>query len=46
MNLFKKIYCRTVQFGFRLLMPFMPYREPKVYNDVIELAELLISKDI
>lgn len=32
MNVFKKIYCRTFQFGMRLALPFLPYRIPKILN--------------
>lgn len=41
MNTFKKAYCRTFQAGFRLAMPFMPYREPDILNSVSEVAPLL-----
>lgn len=30
MNFFKKLYCRGVQGGFRLLLPLLPYRTPKL----------------
>ena len=33
MNVFKKIYCRVYQSVFYLLMPFLPYRKPKIYED-------------
>lgn len=41
MNTFKKIYCRTFQAGFRLAMPFMPYREPEILDSVAEIEPLL-----
>ena len=41
MNTLKKIYCRTFQAGFRLAMPFMPYREPGILNSVAEVEPLL-----
>lgn len=41
MNTLKKIYCRTFQAGFRLAMPFMPYREPDILNRVAEVEPLL-----
>ena len=41
MNLAKKIYCRTFQAGFRLTLPFLPYREPGILNSVTEVEPLL-----
>lgn len=41
MHSIKKIYCRTFQAAFRLAMPFMPYREPKILNSVAEVEPLL-----
>ncbi len=39
MNLLKKIYCRTYQTIFRLILPLLPYREPillKSNQDIID----------
>ncbi len=41
MHTLKKIYCRTFQAGFRLAMPFMPYREPKILNSTTEIIPVL-----
>lgn len=41
MNIFKKIYCRTTQFIFRLALPFLPYREPVILNSNDETIEVL-----
>lgn len=41
MHSLKKFYCRTFQAAFRLAMPFMPYREPKILNSVEEVHTLL-----
>ena len=41
MNILKKIYCRVFQAGFRLAMPFLPYREPGILNSVVEVEPLL-----
>ena len=41
MNIFKKIYCRVFQGAFRLALPILPYREPKVYEDIEEIPNLL-----
>ena len=46
MNTLKKIYCRTFQAGFRLAMPFMPYREPEILNSVAEVAPLLEKLEV
>ena len=41
MNLVKKIYCRCVQFGFRLAIPFMPYRKPQIFSTFQQCIEEL-----
>lgn len=46
MNIFKKIYCRTFQTIFRLAIPFLPYREPKILKTYQELIDILKSKSI
>ncbi len=46
MNIFKKIYCRIYQAVFRILLPILPYREPKLLNSNDEVAKLLIQKNI
>ncbi|MBQ8973567.1 MAG: iron-containing alcohol dehydrogenase [Clostridia bacterium] len=40
MKLIKKIYCRAYQEGFRIAMPFLPYRKPLILHDVTELPAL------
>ena len=40
MNFFKKCYCRLFQTVFRIMLPFMPYREPKILNNNEEVAKL------
>ncbi|MBQ8522047.1 MAG: iron-containing alcohol dehydrogenase [Clostridia bacterium] len=43
MNLLKKIYCRTFQTAFKLALPLLPYREPKILktnDDVVEILKL------
>jgi len=37
----KKLFCRTVQLGFRAAMPVLPYRDPKVYEKVSDAADIL-----
>lgn len=44
MNIFKRAYCRVYQTAFHLVLPFLPYREPKIFNSVDELPNLLRTK--
>ena len=44
MRLTKKLYCRIYQLGFRIAMPMLPYREPKIFRDMQSLAEELAHK--
>ena len=46
MNIFGKIWCRLYQGVFRLVMPFMPYREPKVMESVLDIKGVLKEKGI
>ncbi|HIU06896.1 MAG TPA: iron-containing alcohol dehydrogenase [Candidatus Onthoplasma faecigallinarum] len=46
MNIFKKLYCRTFQVIFRMAMPLLPYREPKLLKDNDELIALLQEKQV
>lgn len=46
MNIFKKIYCRTFQFCFRIALPFLPYRQPKILENNEEVVNVLKSKNI
>ena len=41
MNIFRKIYCRTFQLGFRLALPILPYREPKILENNQEVIDML-----
>lgn len=41
MNIFKKIYCRTYQLGFRIALPFLPYRQPKILETNEEVVQVL-----
>ena len=33
MNILKKSYCRIFQTVFKLALPILPYREPKILKD-------------
>ena len=46
MNPLRKVYCRTYQLAFRMALPFLPYREPKLLDGVQGLADLLVSRHI
>ncbi len=46
MNPFMKLYCRTFQTVFRLALPILPYREPKILDDMTGVASALRSKKI
>lgn len=41
MNIFRRIYCRIFQGAFRLALPLLPYREPKILNSLNEIPDLL-----
>ena len=44
MNVFKKIYCRTFQSIFKIVIPLMPYREPKILKSMQEVVDILNEK--
>ncbi|MBR0133238.1 MAG: iron-containing alcohol dehydrogenase [Lachnospiraceae bacterium] len=44
MNTLKKAYCRVYQAGFRLALPLLPYREPKILKTVGGAAKLIRAK--
>lgn len=46
MNVFKKIYCRTFQSIFKIVIPLMPYREPKILKSMQEVVDILNEKKI
>jgi alcohol dehydrogenase class IV len=46
MNILKKIYCRTFQLGFRLALPFLPYRQPKILENNVEVVDLLKNENL
>lgn len=41
MNKCKKIYCRTFQTAFKIALPFLPYRKPKIVGSVKGLPEII-----
>ena len=46
MNIIKKIYCRVFQTCFKLAIPLLPYRDPKILNSIEELPEELKQRNI
>lgn len=41
MNLISKAWCRIFQFSFRAAIPFLPYREPRIFPSIEALAPYL-----
>lgn len=41
MNCIEKAYCRAFQFGLRISIPFLPYREPKKLTSVEMVPDVL-----
>ena len=41
MKTINKVLCRTYQSGFRLALPFLPYREPEIYHSLDEMSQSL-----
>ena len=46
MNIAYKAFCRTVQLAFRMALPILPYREPRLYNRLDDIAGVLESREI
>ncbi len=44
MNFVKKIYCRVYQLVLRILLPFLPYRNPEIIEGVAKIPDLLKQK--
>lgn len=45
MNIFYKLYARTFQMCFRLVIPLLPYRSPIVYKDISDIGKILDKND-
>ena len=43
MNIFSKFYYRTYQTVFKLMIPLLPYRQPKVLNSNEQVAQVLLQ---
>ena len=46
MNPLRKIWCRTYQTAFRVALPLLPYREPKLLENMDAVADLLAGKGL
>lgn len=46
MNIFKKLYCRTYQTIFKLAIPFLPYRQPKILKTENDVVAVLKKEEI
>ena len=46
MNFFKKAYCRTFQTVFKLALPILPYREPKILKNENDVVSVLKKNNI
>lgn len=46
MNTLRKLWCRTYQTAFRVALPLLPYREPKLLDNMDAVAELLAGKEL
>ena len=46
MNFFKKLYCRTFQVVFRIAIPILPYREPKILKNNNDLTKVLLDNAV
>lgn len=44
MNILKKLWCRVFQGAFRLALPILPYRDPKILKSINEIPKLLKDK--
>lgn len=44
MNIFKKIYCRSFQTVFKIALPFLPYRKPKIIGALTGIPGILDKK--
>ena len=46
MGVFKKIYCRIFQQCFHLMIPLLPYRQPKILENMDEVVETLQKEGV
>lgn len=46
MNTISKAACRVIQGGFHLAIPFLPYRQPEIYDKIEDIAGILEENNI
>ena len=46
MNLISRLFCRVYQLIFRIALPFLPYRQPRLFSRIDDIAPLLQQKDV
>lgn len=46
MNIVKKAFCRVYQFAFHLALPILPYREPKLYEAMSGIKDIIEAENI
>lgn len=46
MFILKRLFCRTVQLGFRAVLPVLPYREPAIIHKCEDLKEILNKEEV
>ena len=46
MNVFKRFYCRVYQGAFRVMLPLLPYRQPKILKTDDDVVAVLQEKGI
>lgn len=46
MNIASKAFCRVFQTAFRVALPILPYREPKIINSCLELKTVFEKENI
>lgn len=46
MNILYKLFCRTYQLGFRVAMPILPYRRPKIRRELKDICTILQTRNI
>jgi len=45
MNILKSLYCRIFQFVFKLALPFLPYKDPKILDNITDITTTLKACD-
>lgn len=46
MNILYKLWCRAYQLGFRIAIPFLPYREPEILDSLDRLKDYCAKKNV